>query len=419
MVDGLLRAAADRAGRWGVPALVVVALLVRLAVIVPAIGRLDDPDRYLVVAESLVSGEGFGVQGRPTAYRPPLYPLVLAGLLAISGTRLAWSVAALHLALGAGTVVLTATAARRWGLSRGRVLVAAAIVACDPVLVAQGRAVMTETMAAFLVAATLAALAEGGQRGALFGGVGFGFASLCRPSLLPAAGLVAVAGLACAPGSFLARLRRAGLVAVATGLVLVPWAWRNAKVLGEPIWTTTHGGWTLALANNPVYYAEVVNGPPGAVWSGENQSRWFVETVQAVEGLPEPAADRRIREMAIRFIAAHPRAFLRASVTRLGRFWAVAPAGAVYSGRTRLTTLVWTLPLWGALGLGLTARSLWRWPRVAAPACILALSAVHAVYWTDLRMRAPIVPAIALISAGSEWPRRGGRTPAKSNGVEA
>jgi hypothetical protein len=30
---------------------------------------------------------------------------------------------------------------------------------------------------------------------------------------------------------------------------------------------------------------------------------------------------------------------------------------------------------------------------------VLGLTAVHAAYWTDLRMRAPLVPAIALIAA--------------------
>ncbi len=42
----------------------------------------------------------------------------------------------------------------------------------------------------------------------------------------------------------------------------------------EPIWTTTHGGYTLALANNRQYYADVLDGPPGAVWSGPNQAAW-------------------------------------------------------------------------------------------------------------------------------------------------
>ena len=57
------------------------------------------------------------------------------------------------------------------------------------------------------------------------------------------------------PGDGRLRLMRGGLLAVTLVLVLSPWMIRNLLVFGEPVWTTTHGGYTLALANNPVYYA--------------------------------------------------------------------------------------------------------------------------------------------------------------------
>ena len=37
-------------------------------------------------------------------------------------------------------------------------------------------------------------------------------------------------------------------------LVLSPWAIRNQLQFGRPIVTTTHGGYTLLLANNPEFY---------------------------------------------------------------------------------------------------------------------------------------------------------------------
>ena len=47
-------------------------------------------------------------------------------------------------------------------------------------------------------------------------------------------------------------------MAVSMFAVLLPWAVRNALVLAEPIITTTHGGYTLALANNEVYYRDIL-----------------------------------------------------------------------------------------------------------------------------------------------------------------
>lgn len=373
--------------------------------ILTGLGRLDDPDGYLTLARSLAQGRGLALEARPTAYRPPLYPILLAPIAATLGPgALPWGLAALHLGLGAGTVLLTHRAARGLGLSPARSLVASAIVAFDPVLVAQSRPVMTETPAAFLVAVTLAALTLSGIRGPILGGLGFGLAGLCRPSLLPAAALAAIAGLVAGPGSWKARAGRTALLVAATLATLAPWAWRNARVFGEPVWTTTHGGYTLALANNPAYYADVLDGPPGAVWSGPNQARWFAESARSTAGMSEPEADRHHRAEALKMLRDRPSAFLRASVARLGRFWGLAPSAAVYPRPLRLATAAWTAPLWAALAAGLARRPIRAWPGVAAPALILALTAVHVVYWTDLRMRAPLVPAIALIAAGA-WAR--------------
>jgi 4-amino-4-deoxy-L-arabinose transferase-like glycosyltransferase len=403
---------AQRGWRRALAAVVVIGVLARVAVLACgarlAEGRFDDHDNYLLLARAVATGRGFSIAGRPTAYRPPLFPMILAPVVATLGDRTAWGVAGLHLVLGACTVLLTAAAGRGFGLGPGRVLAAAAVVACDPVLVAQSRVVMTETLAAFLAAATLASLTVPGRRGAALGGVMFGLSALCRPSAWPAALLTAAARLV--PGLDFAqtptreRLYQSATLLLAAAATAAPWAVRNARVFGTPIVTTTHGGYTLALANNPVYYDEVVNGPPGAVWTGPNQALWWDAVSQAGRGLSEPEADRRLGRATVRFITTRPGDFTRASVQRLGRFWGLAPAGAVYPRPLRIGSALWTLPLWVALGLGLARRRSWRWPLVAAPLSLIGLSLVHTVYWTDLRMRAAVVPAIAVVAATAVWP---------------
>jgi len=404
-------------------AIILLAVLLRGAVMVRGSGPFDDPDNYVPLARSLAAGDGFMLRGRPTAYRPPLYPLLLAPLIAQGGDPAVLGIALLHLGLGAGTVWLTAAAAKGSGLSRGQVAIAALVTACDPVLVWQSRSVMTETPAAFLTAATLAALCRPGWPGPVLGGLGFGLAALCRPSLLAGAILTIMAALVVRPGEPRLRVVRSGVLAVTLVVVLSPWMIRNALVFGEPVWTTTHGGYTLALANNPVYYDEVLNGPPGRVWTGHDQWVWWDSVNRATKGMSEPEADRYLKAQVWSLARNRPVDFGRAMLARLGHFWSVAPAASVYSGRARWATMAWTIPLWAAVCLGLLQPGLWRWPRISAPLIAIGLTLVHVLFWTDLRMRAPIIPAIALVAAGVPvlrfTPRQvGSGTEAKSSGQD-
>jgi hypothetical protein len=148
-----------------------------------------------------------------------------------------------------------------------------------------------------------------------------------------------------------------------------------------------------------------LHGDPGRVWSGRDQWLWWDSVNRETAGMSEPEADRTMRNKALKLAREQPADFGRATLARLGHFWGVAPVASVYPTAARWATLVWTIPLFLALGLGIFQPGLWTWPRVAAPLAILGLTVVHAFFWTDLRMRAPIVPAIALVAAGAGLPR--------------
>lgn len=394
------------ARRWAVGAVVLLAVGARLAVMAPRIGRkADDPDNYLLLARSLASGRGFVLNGRLTAYRPPLYPMILAPLVGGSGTRFFPWIAGLHLALAAATVLLVIATARRWGLSPGRQLAAGFLVALDPVLVVQSRSVMTETLAASLLAAAALATTFTSFRGAIASGFVFGLAGLCRPSTLPAAGLYAVLSILLPGGNRWMATRRAAVMMTMLAVTLAPWAIRNAMVLGEPVWTTTHGGYTLALANNPEYYRDVLDGPQ-AVWSGANQKAWSDRVNRETESMTEPEADRFLRSSAMAMMRDRPSDFARASAARLFRFWSLAPSAAVYGAGLRAATAAWTAPFWVAVVLGLFRRESWLPSRSACLAILTCLTLVHCFFWTDMRMRAPAIPAFALVAATAPiWPR--------------
>jgi hypothetical protein len=384
-------------------AVMALGLVARVAVLTPTFGSLSDPDMYLPIARSLAEGRGFCLwEGIPTANRPPLYPVALAPIAGwLEGRGLALGIGTLHVGLGLITIALTYGTARRWDYSPNRAAIAGAIVALDPVVLVQSRPVMTETLAACLVAACLASTTLKGKRGSIVSGLLFGLSALCRPSLLPGAAFVGIAWAAVGPGGRGERIRETILFGLAVFATLLPWGVRNLVRFGEPIFMTTHGGYTLALANNPEYYADVVDGLPGAVWAGPNQAAWRDRVARATAGMTSVQADRLLQAEGWRMLRERPVTFLRASIARLGRFWGVAPAGAVYSRTLRLATAAWTVPLWIALFVGLLRPDTWRWPALAGPMIVLGLTAVHTFYWTDMRMRVPVVAAIALIAAGA------------------
>jgi len=122
----------------------------------------DDPDGYRLLAENLVADHCLGTGETPTAYRPPLYPVLLAACLTLDpGGHVAIGV--LHLVSGLVTVWLVWRLGILWGLGRYAPL-AALLVAVDPILLAQSASVMTETVATLLTCVSLVCLTRAGER---------------------------------------------------------------------------------------------------------------------------------------------------------------------------------------------------------------------------------------------------------------
>ena len=318
----------------------------------------EDRDNYWRIAQHVAAGDGFVDPNtlQPTAYRPPLYPLMLAGLLSCGGGTLA--VGIVQLMLGVATVALTVLCAHNLKLGRAS-LVAGLFVGCDPLLLYQTSLVMTETTAAFLAVLLLwLGLQRRTPKSNFCLGIVFGLACLCRPTFW------AFGGLSAALWGF--RLVRPprwrfGLVwdasrwaagSIVAGLLIVvsPWMIRNADVMGRPIITTTHGGYTLLLAHNPAYTREVIEQPWGAVWEGQPQAAWLagIEAEMARQNPPIDAAQlspavelARDKWMKSRrrgqYILDKPAIAVRAAFTLLGRMWNVVPLAT--DRRTRSTTV--------------------------------------------------------------------------------
>ncbi len=415
--------------RLAVGGLLLFALIVRGAVLLLSPDALKaDPDAYRAVAENLVEYGTFGNQNSPTAYRPPLYPCVLAALVWLGPASRA-AIGFLHLILGLGTVWLTYRLGQQCGLGRWAWL-AAALVACDPILLTQSTLVMTETLAAFLAVAALGSLTLAAERrsvpSSLAAGVAAGLCALCRPTFLPWAMMLPLLLLAAVrrdstplhekvgePGS--GQRTWSGLVlalafAAALAVVLAPWAIRNQEQFGKPIVTTTHGGYTLLRANNPYFYEFLRTAPRGAVWDSEEFDWAWIAKVPHSE-TDEVRADRLALAEAIENIRKQPATFCYACLVRIGRFFGVVPHALSPEEGSLRRWLRWGVGLWYVVELALAvfgAAVVWQAARrgevniigwLAMLLLVACFAAVHAVYWTDMRMRAPLMPAVALAAA--------------------
>lgn len=366
-----------------------------------------DTDSYLAIAHNLIAGEGYcSNPGRPTAYRPPLYPVFVAACLLLGGT---FGLAAAQIALGTATCGLGWALARRLGLAEKGCLVAALILAADPLLILYTSHAMTETLVSFVVATLLvtASGAESKWKPVMLGFL-FGLAVLCRPSLWAFGGLVAVVSLLVQvrwPTCKEYRWRnRNGILMLAVLLTVSPWAIRNWRVLGRPVFLTTHGGYTLLLANNPVFYEVAVQN--GQIWKNPKLAEWQEQLNRQLDekGVrDEISRDAAMRHMAISNILKSTSLFFRSCILRVFRLWNPVPKAGTVSEVLTIAVAGWYLSIYLLFLAGLfRIRQISRGV-VLGLILILSLTSVHAVFWSNARMRAPVMIVVAVLAANSIW----------------
>lgn len=190
---------------WGLAGVFALALLVRVATLAwvnytPSYTTLSlssDGLQYDLLAKSLLQGD-WAFENGYFASRPPLLPILVAGLYSLFGTNpelIVW----LNVILGTLTAVIAVLATMAL-LDRPRwALLAGAIVAIDPASVVNNLNWQAETLTNFMLALMLWAVAVAWQRDwrwlSLLAGLCLTLANLSRPTTvyLPVFALLAVA----------------------------------------------------------------------------------------------------------------------------------------------------------------------------------------------------------------------------------
>ena len=365
-----------------------------------AIDVLPDQRGYLEIARNLLSGAGlhyvderFGQTVH--AARTPGYP----AFVALCGG----SVRAVRIAQA---LIDTSTALAVYLLTRRLVnrepaaLLAAVFVAFNPFLVYFSALLLTETLyTATLAWGVVLMLARGW--GWIWGIAMLALAILVRPAGVGLPLLLA----ACAPlipraaGSLQrpgGRIARAALALTLTLLALLPWAYRNDRVLNRWLWTTSNDGIT--------FYDGFHLGATGA----SDQSS--VMRVPHVKDMGELERSDYFKGEARRFIRENPGRVVSLTFAKVARTWSPIPLSDEF-GRPlyRVVALLFAVPFDILVIVGIVRGPLKRSAILFLLTPALYFTLVHALSVGSLRYRVPAEPALAVLAgaaAASLLPRQ-------------
>lgn len=220
---------------------------------------LNDAATYDLLARNLLEHGVYSVEEgppfTPTAYRPPLYPALVAAVYAFGGPNLL-AVQVAQIALGILTIVLAFLCVRRLepGIQRWVLW----LLALSPFDAVYSVVLLSEALTSFLLAAgfTIWSWTRTRWRWPLLGAA-LGVATLCRDIYIALPPFFAALWFLWGEGNRRGRLQGVALLLASTLVVLAPWSIRNAAVLeqwapvssgrlGFSLWT---GGWAINFSN--------------------------------------------------------------------------------------------------------------------------------------------------------------------------
>lgn len=355
----------------------------------------DDSPTYVVPAQHLARGDGFlNAYGLAETRRTPGYPLFLVPFVNVPFGLVA-AVALQHVmaaALAAGVFLLTA--------DRLAAIAAGVYLAIDPASITHANQILTETLFTAVIFAAFALLAR--RRSAALAGLLAGFAVLVRPVGLYLVVPVVLVML------FTRELRRAIAFALCFAILPLGWSARNAA-RGAGFTISTITSWSMlfdraaatvafadgsggaSVVEHRLAFAREVGDEPPATYSNH--------IVRAIDHFHT----ERYTPLALRVIASHPLAYLRA--------YAVALARTLFGGGATQLHAVFGVPLRAAqaivAGYGVVTTivaafgliALWKRERGLA-----LLSAAFVVYFlatcsmaeATSRFRVPLMPMMAI-----------------------
>jgi 4-amino-4-deoxy-L-arabinose transferase-like glycosyltransferase len=441
MANGMNRTSAPKGANWLLAGAFFLGLTSRLALF-PAttdLGpRIVDEQHYVQLARTLAAGYGFGwAPGEPTSLRPPLYPGLVAGLWAATGSENLQLVRAAQIVMSMATAWLVCLLGRRvYGPAVGAG--AAAIVWIYPSFIFFNFLILTETLFTFLLVAfvlltvvlvdddsgapssragaTVRARQARGWgpaqvRNALACGGVLGLGALARSVLWPLPILLCPLLILLLRGPLVRRLATSALVFAGFSVVVGPWAVRNTRLQGVTTIVDTMGGMNLRMGN----YEHTLD---DRMWdtvalTGERNWAHGIEAdFPPGHTITEGDKDKWGQRKALEYMRAHPAQTLRRALIKFADFWGLEREfiAGVQGG-------LFDVPLWlalpaavaiilgymavavlGAAGIWLAPPRDWRL-HVLLLLPVLLITGLHTVVFGHSRYHVPLIPILAIYAA--------------------
>ena len=384
----------------GLLLILVGSFLLRIGLVIvqpmtrDSLERLPDQREYYALAENVLRHGSLSfydprVGQRVYAYRMPGYPAFLVACAgSISVARFAQCLLDSSTVLATFLLAVRLTACTRLGR------IAALLMAANPFYIFFSSLLLSETLFDCLLIWAIYFLLRLPSRTAI---VGLGMlvaATYVRPigyALLPAVGFAAALNLPRRTAYHLPSLGlQAGRLTLFYVIILffamVPWAYRNHKLFGQWVWTTTNGGITL--------YDGFHAGATGA------SDQRFLADMPAVLTMNEVKRSSFFAVRARDWIATNPRSFAILSLKKIARTWSPVPLSQDFSKPSYVVlSAVFSIPFDLLCLVGLFS------PRLSAPAkflmvtpaAIVTLGVVLSV--GSIRYRMPAEATMAIVAA--------------------
>jgi len=379
--------------------------------------------RMSVPAVRMLEGKGLSLTDEtgPSAYRPPLYILWLAGAYAIFGPFSEFGPSLLQILVSSLNVLLVYLLAKEIWKQKDYAVASALLLAIHPYVVYHDAALYHTFLSTALLLAGSFYLVRGinaeKPKPLFASGIFFGLCILILSTIVPWLALVILAGLVLWKIPFKKRATLTAVFAAGIFLAWSPWIIRNAIVFNEFVPLTTEAGVTLWMGNNP-NSAELLKTrgheaspvPKGTAFNLPSAYLGCVPEGWCRGGITEVEENTNLRDMAMGWITTHPWDFTRLTVWRFAGIWSpfLTPAKDIFASPILNTLVTYEYMFWNLLlaalfvvGMRIGWKERRRVPLILLPLLALTATGGYALFLYYTKYRIPFETVLlAICGAG-------------------